>query len=79
MVAAGKVASDTNSIVLCLAGVDRSEDKARVLSAIAELLPHAHAHVDNDAVAALASGTKGILEGIVVISGTGFISINCSD
>lgn len=60
-----------------MAGVDRPDDKVRVSNWIAEMLPHLktdHIHVSSDAVAALASGTNGILYGIVVISGTGTIS-----
>jgi N-acetylglucosamine kinase-like BadF-type ATPase len=75
-------------IGLSMSGVDRTEDKARVFEWMLELLPHLKINlqefqqkdiskitVSNDAVAALASGTSGVLHGVVVISGTGMISV----
>jgi N-acetylglucosamine kinase-like BadF-type ATPase len=76
-----------------MAGVDRPNDKERVLQWMKEILPGATCHVRrlrlcfffwivlshhkvyNDGVIALACGTLGKLEGIVVISGTGTISV----
>jgi hypothetical protein len=47
------------AIVLCMAGVDRPDDKARVKGWVTEVLPKTtHVTIDNDAVAALASGME---------------------
>jgi len=69
--------SKVAGIVLSMSGVDRPADKILVTSWIKEILPHlseSSIHIYSDAVAALASGTNGILHGVVVISGTGMIS-----
>ncbi len=50
-----------------MAGVDRPEDKTRVQGWVNEVLPTKNITIDNDAVAALASGTHGRLFGVVVI------------
>lgn len=50
----------------------RPADAQLVRRWVAEMLPHAYTYVDNDAVAALASGTGGD-PGVVIISGTGMI------
>jgi len=70
------------TIILSMAGVDRPDDKKKVIGWINEqivngkfpYLKESDIHVHSDAVAALASGTDGILHGIVVISGTGMIA-----
>jgi N-acetylglucosamine kinase-like BadF-type ATPase len=79
-------------VCLGMSGVDRPNDKLKVVSWVNELLPtlkHSYKSgeetdsqlsdssilVYNDAVAALASGTKGQLYGAVVISGTGTIVV----
>ena len=63
-------------IGLGMAGVDRPSDKERIKSWLHEALPASvHTTICNDAVIALASGTKGKLFGVVVISGTGTISV----
>jgi N-acetylglucosamine kinase-like BadF-type ATPase len=56
-----------------MSGVGRPTDVQLVRGWMAEMLPRAYAYVDNDAVAALASGTGGDLYGVVIISGTGMI------
>lgn len=61
------------SICLGMSGVDRPDDIALVTSWMTEILPKAKSLVFNDAVAALASGTHGDLEGLVIIAGTGMI------
>lgn len=75
-----------------MSGVDRPNDKLKVVGWIKELIPtlkssysngtetdsqltESEILVYNDAVAALASGTKGVLYGVVVISGTGMIVV----
>jgi N-acetylglucosamine kinase-like BadF-type ATPase len=72
-----------------MSGVDRYPDKIKVASWVQEMFPqlkHNYTEsetqsqnnnntllIENDAVAALASGTNGKLHGVVVISGTGMI------
>jgi N-acetylglucosamine kinase-like BadF-type ATPase len=65
-----------------MAGVDREEDKATVRAWLQELwapttdsvTQSPRISIYNDAIAALASGTGGVLErGLVIISGTGMI------
>lgn len=58
-----------------MAGVDRPADKSIVSSWLEELLPNANHIIVNDGVIALVSGTGGVKHGIVVISGTGSISL----
>lgn len=70
---AGAEPTDVVAIGVGMSGVGRPADVQLVRSWLAEMLPHAYAYVDNDAVAALASGTGGDLYGVVVISGTGMI------
>ena len=62
-------------IVLSMAGCDTEEDGAFWRQACAAVYPSARVVVENDSVAALCSGTDGILCGIVVISGTGSIGL----
>ena len=59
-----------------MAGVDRPADNEVVNGWMKEFFGDLHCHVFifSDAVAALASGTMGVLDGIVLISGTGTIS-----
>ncbi|MBU6349566.1 MAG: hypothetical protein KGS73_05405 [Chloroflexi bacterium] len=64
---------DVAAIGLGMSGVGRPGDVALVRRWVAEMLPNAYAYIDNDAVAALASGTGGELYGVVVVSGTGMI------
>ena len=61
------------AICLALAGVDRPKDIEKVYNWISEAFPNKKIFIFNDAFAALASGTKGDLNGVVIISGTGSI------
>jgi len=70
----GRTSNDVGGITLSMAGVDRPQDKELVSSWISSVLPNASYSIHNDAVAALASGTDGVLYGVVVISGTGMIA-----
>ncbi len=72
---AGAVSEDIAFVCLGMSGVDRPEDKARINVWLEELLPGVPAIAQNDAVIALASGTRGRLFGIVLISGTGMIAM----
>jgi N-acetylglucosamine kinase-like BadF-type ATPase len=65
--------ADVVAVGLGMSGVGRPADVQLVRRWVAEILPQAYAYVDNDAVAALASGTGGDLYGVVIISGTGMI------
>ncbi len=61
---------------LGLSGVDREPERVRWTALAASLLGEQCAvQVANDAVVALASGTGGLLQGAVVISGTGTIAL----
>ena len=65
------------AIALSCAGVDDDDGKARWRDALASLcvaVPPRRVVVANDAAAALASGTRGRLHGVVLISGTGTIA-----
>jgi len=73
-----KVDSTNQVLGVCLgmSGVDRPEDKTRVMEWVFSVLPSLTPDsvlISNDAVVALASGTGGVVDGIVVISGTGMI------
>lgn len=71
---AHKTFADVDAVCLCLAGVDRLDDRARVAAAVrATIYPFARLLIYNDAAGALAAGT-GRLLGIVVIAGTGTIA-----
>jgi len=71
---AGASKNQVKGIGLGMAGVDREEDIDTVTGWINEVLPGLdNISVTNDAIAALASGTRGDLFGIVAISGTGNI------
>ncbi len=70
---AGCTAEEVQAACLCAAGVDRPGDRARMESWLRALLPAAVVRVENDAVAALASGAGGATYGVVLISGTGMI------
>ncbi|MBW7883401.1 MAG: ROK family protein [Caldilineaceae bacterium] len=70
---AGVTPEAVTAIGLGMSGVGRPADAAMVRGWIGEMLPGVMALVDNDAVAALASGTGGDLYGLVIISGTGMI------
>ncbi|PRP82088.1 hypothetical protein PROFUN_03778 [Planoprotostelium fungivorum] len=75
---AGSDESHVLGVGLGISGIDRPEDQELVKTWIHEMLP-SHSDIAigiyNDAIAALASGTDGILEnGVVLISGTGVIA-----
>eukprot|EP01091_Cochliopodium_minus_P012991 TRINITY_DN4073_c2_g2_i1.p1 TRINITY_DN4073_c2_g2~~TRINITY_DN4073_c2_g2_i1.p1 ORF type:complete len:314 (-),score=87.76 TRINITY_DN4073_c2_g2_i1:341-1282(-) len=73
LINAKKEISDVSAICLALAGVDRPNDIEMVQGWMKETYTNTKVYIMNDAIAALASGTRGKLEGIVVISGTGTI------
>jgi len=67
---------EVNGITLGMAGVDRPADVALVTEWMRNYFPSTtKIQVYNDGIVALASGTLGVLHGVVVISGTGMISI----
>ncbi|EAL65265.1 hypothetical protein DDB_G0284433 [Dictyostelium discoideum AX4] len=64
------------SICLGMSGVDREKDKLLVKSWVTELLGESiNYSIHNDAIVALSSGTQGKLFGVVIICGTGCISL----
>ncbi|KAK9267287.1 hypothetical protein L1049_009710 [Liquidambar formosana] len=67
--------SAVRAICLGVSGVNSPTDQERILTWLRDIFPfHVKLYVQNDAVAALASGTMGKLHGCVLISGTGCIS-----
>lgn len=67
--------SDVQAVCLSVSGVNHQTDQHRILSWLREIFPsHVKLFVQNDAVAALASGTMGKLHGCVLIAGTGTIA-----
>ncbi|WAH37188.1 N-acetylglucosamine kinase [Alicyclobacillus dauci] len=75
---AGGSVDDVKGLSLCMSGVDRPEQGERVRSHFAPLFPNAKVEVANDALAALAAGTRGS-SGVVLIAGTGSIAVGESD
>lgn len=75
LAAAGGTLDDVAAICIGMSGVDRPNDRAQVQQWLDDLLPGIPAQIVNDAVIALASGTAGELFGVVIISGTGMISL----
>lgn len=72
---AGSDRSAVKAVCLSLSGVNHSSDQERILGWLRDIFPsHVKLFVENDAVAALASGTMGKLHGCVLIAGTGCIS-----
>ncbi|KAH6788298.1 Actin-like ATPase superfamily protein [Perilla frutescens var. frutescens] len=72
---AGKNLSAVLAICLGVSGVNHPSDQDRVLNWIRTIFPgNVQIYVQNDAVAALASGTMGKLHGCVLIAGTGCIA-----
>lgn len=67
---------------MCLAvgmsGCDTDADVVLWRGICESVAPNARAIVENDAVMALCSGTGGVLEGVVVISGTGSIAFGAA-
>ncbi|KAG6790854.1 hypothetical protein POTOM_007023 [Populus tomentosa] len=67
--------STVHAVCLGVSGVNHPTDQERILNWLREIFPsHVKLYVQNDAVAALASGTMGKLHGCVLIAGTGCIS-----
>ncbi len=71
--AAGSDSSAIAAACLGMAGVDRPVERTLVSGWLDTLLPTIPATIYNDALIALASGTKGELCGVAAISGTGMI------
>ncbi|XP_058071608.1 uncharacterized protein LOC131220783 [Magnolia sinica] len=71
----GSNRSAVRAVCLAVSGVNHPTDQQRILSWLRDIFPsHVKLFVQNDAVAALASGTMGKLHGCVLIAGTGSIS-----
>ncbi|XP_010907330.2 uncharacterized protein [Elaeis guineensis] len=67
--------SAVRAVCLAIAGVNHSTDQQRILDWLRNIFPsHVKIFVENDAVAALASGTMGKIHGCVLIAGTGTIA-----
>ncbi|KAG1331868.1 N-acetyl-D-glucosamine kinase [Cocos nucifera] len=63
------------AVCLAISGVNHPSDQQRILDWLRDIFPsHVKLHVENDSVAALASGTMGKLHGCVLIAGTGTIA-----
>ncbi|XP_050221792.1 uncharacterized protein LOC126671985 [Mercurialis annua] len=76
----GSNKSSVRAVCLGISGVNHPTDQERVLSWLRKIFPsHVKLYVQNDAFAALASGTMGKLHGCVLIAGTGCISYGVSE
>ncbi|KAL5221846.1 hypothetical protein ABZP36_026559 [Zizania latifolia] len=72
--------SALRAVCLAVSGVNHPSDQQRMLDWIRNLFPvRAKFYVENDAVAALASGTMGKLHGCVLIAGTGSIAYGVTE
>ncbi|KAL2494305.1 Actin-like ATPase superfamily protein [Forsythia ovata] len=72
---AGTNHSAVRAVCLGVSGVNHPTDQEMILNWMRDIFPgDVKIHVENDAVAALASGTVGKLHGCVLIAGTGCIS-----
>ncbi|KAF8712799.1 hypothetical protein HU200_028571 [Digitaria exilis] len=72
--------SAVRAVCLAVSGVNHPSDQQRMLEWIRSLFPgNAKFYVENDAVAALASGTMGKLHGCVLIAGTGSIAYGVTE
>ncbi|KAL6658826.1 hypothetical protein ACP70R_002866 [Stipagrostis hirtigluma subsp. patula] len=72
--------SAVRAVCLAVSGVNHPSDQQKMLEWIRDLFPgHAKFYVENDAVAALASGTMGKLHGCVLIAGTGSIAYGVTE
>ncbi|PUZ50002.1 hypothetical protein GQ55_6G024400 [Panicum hallii var. hallii] len=77
---ANTVRSAVRAVCLAVSGVNHPSDQQRMLEWIRDLFPgNAKFYVENDAVAALASGTMGKLHGCVLIAGTGSIAYGVTE
>ncbi|XP_048230636.1 N-acetyl-D-glucosamine kinase isoform X2 [Ricinus communis] len=71
----GSNRSAVQAVCLAVSGVNHPNDVQRILNWLRDIFPnHVKLYVQNDAVAALASGTMGKLHGCVLIAGTGTIA-----
>uniref|UniRef100_A0A7N0T327 N-acetyl-D-glucosamine kinase n=1 Tax=Kalanchoe fedtschenkoi TaxID=63787 RepID=A0A7N0T327_KALFE len=71
----GSTRSSVRAVCLAVSGVDHPNDQQRLFNWLRDIFPHyVRLFVQNDAVAALASGTMGKLHGCVLIAGTGTIA-----
>ncbi|KAA8526186.1 hypothetical protein F0562_008075 [Nyssa sinensis] len=71
----GSNRSAVRAVCLAVSGVNHPTDQRRILNWLRDIFPsHVRLFVQNDAVAALASGTMGKLHGCVLIAGTGTIA-----
>ncbi|KAM6572305.1 uncharacterized protein LOC115701507 isoform X2 [Cannabis sativa] len=71
----GSNRSAVRAVCLAVSGVNHPTDQERILDWLRDIFPtHVGLYVQNDAVAALASGTMGKLHGCVLIAGTGTIA-----
>ncbi|KAL1821310.1 hypothetical protein DCAR_0417708 [Daucus carota subsp. sativus] len=71
----GSTRSAVRAVCLAVSGVNHPTDQQRILNWLSAIFPsHVQLFVENDAVAALASGTLGELHGCVLIAGTGTIA-----
>ncbi|OVA05850.1 ATPase [Macleaya cordata] len=71
----GSNRSAVRAVCLAVSGVNHPTDQERILNWLRDIFPHhVKLFVQNDAVAALSSGTMGKLHGCVLIAGTGTIS-----
>ncbi|PKA53569.1 hypothetical protein AXF42_Ash009065 [Apostasia shenzhenica] len=72
---AGISRSVVRAICLAVSGVNHPSDQQKILEWIRDLFPwNVKIFIENDAVAAMASGTMGKLHGCVLIAGTGCIA-----
>lgn len=71
----GSNRSAVRAVCLAVSGVNHPTDQQRIFNWLRDIFPsHVRLYVQNDAVAALASGTMGKLHGCVLIAGTGTIA-----
>nr|GEX37544.1 hypothetical protein [Tanacetum cinerariifolium] len=76
----GAKQSAVKAVCLGVSGVNHPKDQDRILNWLREIFSkHVRFYVQNDAVAALASGSMGKLHGCVLIAGTGSIAYGCSE
>ncbi|XP_042438460.1 N-acetyl-D-glucosamine kinase-like isoform X1 [Zingiber officinale] len=67
--------SSVRAVCLAISGVNHPSDQHRIINWLRNIFPDKVAfYVENDAVAAMASGTMGKLHGCVLIAGTGTIA-----
>lgn len=76
----GSDRSAVHAVCLGVSGVNHPTDQEMILNWLREMFPsHVKIYVQNDAVAALASGTLGKLHGCVLVAGTGCIALGFSE